>query len=121
VAETPIKTPNPSVPPSPMEAEPAIKRKRPLVPTYDAPWWHFFETTKDASGVLISVKCNVKNYKVNYSYIKSNGLSSFKKHADKYLLKNEESQEHVDNHFIQSVINPDGSRTHQIYDEKNIK
>jgi predicted metal-binding transcription factor (methanogenesis marker protein 9) len=64
----------------------------------------FFEMTKDASGVLISAKCKVKNYKVNYRYIKSNGLSSFKKHIDKYLLKNEELQEHADNRFVQSVI-----------------
>jgi hypothetical protein len=42
VAEIPIETPNPSVPPSSMKVEPARKRKRPLVPTYDAPWWRFF-------------------------------------------------------------------------------
>jgi hypothetical protein len=59
------ETPNPSVPPSPMEAEPAGKRKRPLVPTYDTPWWCFFEIIKDASGALISAKCKIKNYKVN--------------------------------------------------------
>jgi hypothetical protein len=67
-----------------MEIEPAGKRKRPLVPTYDAPWWRYYEITKDASGVLISAKCKVKNCKVNYRYIKPNGLSSFKKYADKY-------------------------------------
>jgi hypothetical protein len=61
-----VETPNPSVPPSPMKAEPAGKRKRPLVPTYDAPWCGFYEMTKDASDVLISAKCKVKNYKVNY-------------------------------------------------------
>jgi hypothetical protein len=114
------ETPNTSVPPSPMEAELAGKRKRPLVPTYDAPWWHFYEMTKDASGVLISAKCKVKNYKVNYRYIKPNGLSSFKKHTDKHLLKNEEPQEHADNCFVQSLINSDGSRTHQRYDEKKM-
>jgi hypothetical protein len=38
VARTLTETSNPSVPPSTMEAEPARKRKRPLVPTYDAPW-----------------------------------------------------------------------------------
>jgi hypothetical protein len=115
-----VETPNPSVPPSPMEAEPTGKRKRPFIPTYDAPWWHFYEMTKDASGVLISAKCKVKNYKVNYRYIKSNNLSSFKKHANKHLLKNEEPQEHADNLFVQSVINSDGSRTHQRYDGKKM-
>jgi hypothetical protein len=59
-----VETPNPSVPPSPMEAKPVRKRKRPLVPTYDVSWWRFHEMTKDASGVLISAKCKVKNYKV---------------------------------------------------------
>jgi hypothetical protein len=73
------------------------------------------------SGVLISAKCKVKNYKVNNRYIKSNGLSSFENYVDKHLLKNEEPQEHAENHFVQSVINRDGSRTHQRYDEKNIK
>jgi hypothetical protein len=81
------KTPNPSVPPSPMKVEPARKRKRPLVPIYDAPWSYFYEMTKDASDVLISAKCKVKNCKVNYRYIKPNGLNSFKKYADKHLLK----------------------------------
>jgi hypothetical protein len=74
--------------------------------------------TKDVNSVLISAKCKVKNYKVNYQYIKSNGLSRFKKYAKKYLLKNEEPQEHADNRFVQSIINPDGSRIHQIYDKK---
>jgi hypothetical protein len=114
------KTPNPSVPPSPMKPEPAGKRKRPLVPTYEAPWWRFYEMTKDASGVLISAKCKVKNYKVNYRYIKPNDLSSFKKYADKHLIKNEEPQEYADNRFVQSVINSDGSRIHQTYDEKKM-
>jgi hypothetical protein len=84
------ETPNPSVPPSSMEAEPVRKRKRPLVPIYDTPWWNFYEMTKDASGVLICAKCKVKNYMINYRYIKPNGLNSFKKYINKHLLKNEE-------------------------------
>jgi hypothetical protein len=77
--------------------------------------------TKDTSGVLFSAKCKVKSCKLNYWYIKPNGLSSFKKYVDKHLLKNEKPQEHADNRFVQSVINSDGSRTHQRYDEKNAK
>jgi Uri superfamily endonuclease len=74
--------------------------------------------SKDARDFLISVKCNVKNYKVNYQYIKSNSLSSIKKYIDKHLIKNEEPQEHIDNHFVQSFINLDSSITNQRYNEK---
>jgi hypothetical protein len=42
VAETPTETLNPSVPPLPLEAKSTGRRKMPLVPTYDAPWWYFF-------------------------------------------------------------------------------
>jgi hypothetical protein len=82
------------------------------------PMTHLYEISKNESDVLIIMKCKVKNCKISYCYIKSNGLNSFKKYVDKYLTKNEKPQEHADNYFIQSVINLDGSRTHQRYDEK---
>jgi hypothetical protein len=55
-----------------------------------------------------------------YRYSKANGLSAFKKHADKYVAKNEEPQDQSDPRLVQSVINTDGSRTHQRYDEKRM-
>jgi hypothetical protein len=60
-----MKTPNSSVPPSLKETQPTEKRKRPGIPTYDVPWWCFYEMSKDMSGILISAKCKVKNYKVD--------------------------------------------------------
>jgi hypothetical protein len=71
-----------------MEAKSTEKRKRSLIQTYDAPWRRFYEMTKDVSGVLISVKYKVKNYKINYRYIIPNSLSRFRKYIDKYWLKN---------------------------------
>jgi hypothetical protein len=62
----------------------------------------FYEMNKDASSVLINTKYKVKNYKVSYRYIK---------YVDKHLTRNEKSKEHADNHFVQSIINSDDSRT----------
>ena len=67
---------------------------------------------------MLSGRYEVKNYKVFYRYSKANGLSTFKRHANKYVAKNEEPQDQPDPHLIQSVINTDGNRTHQRYDEK---
>jgi hypothetical protein len=78
----------------------------------------FYEQIKDASGVMLSGRCKIKNYKVFYRYSKINGLSVFKKHDDKYVEKKEETQDQPDTRLVQSVINTDGSRTHQSYDEK---
>jgi hypothetical protein len=72
------------------------------------------------SGVMLSGRYKIKNCKDFYRYSKVNGLSAFKKHVDKYVTKNEESQDQPDPHLVQSVINTDGSRTHQRYDEKRM-
>jgi hypothetical protein len=55
-----------------------------------------------------------------YRYSKVNGLSAFKKYPDKYVVKNEEPQDQPDPRLVQSIINTDGSRTHQRYDEKRM-
>jgi YD repeat-containing protein len=103
-----------------MEAGPSEKKRKTAGPSYDAPWWRFYEQIKDASGVMLSGRCKVKNCKVFYRYSKTNGLSAFKKHADKYVTKNEEPHDQPDPHLVQSVINTDGSRTQQRYDEKGM-
>jgi hypothetical protein len=107
-----------SVPPSPIEAGPSEKKRKTTSPSYDAHWWHFYEQTNNASGVMLSGRCKVKNCKVFYRYSKANGLSTFKKYADKYVAKNEETQDQPDPRLVQSIINMDGSKTHQRYDEK---
>jgi hypothetical protein len=67
---------------------------------------------------MLSGRCKVKNCKVFYRYSKTNGISTFKKYVDKYVAKNEEPQDQPDPRLFQSVINTDGSRTHQRYDKK---
>jgi hypothetical protein len=61
-----------------------------------------------------------KLQKLFYRYSKVNNLSIFKKHADKYVAKNEEPQDQPDTRLVQSVINTVGSRTYQRYDEKRM-
>jgi hypothetical protein len=118
VPSSAAETPTSSVPPSPMEARPSEKKRKITYHSYDAPWWRFYEQTKDASGVMLSERCKVKNCKSFYRYSKTNGLSAFKKHADKHVAKNEEPQDQPDPRLVQNIINMDGSRTHQRYDEK---
>jgi hypothetical protein len=96
VAETPTS----SVPPSPIEARPLEKKRKTVGPSYDAPRWRFYEQTNDASGVMLSGKCKVKNCKSFYRYSKVNGLSAFKKHVDKYMAKNEETQDQPDPRLV---------------------
>jgi hypothetical protein len=103
-----------------MEAGLSEKKRKTVDPSYDAPWWRFYEQTKDTSGVLLSERCKIKNYKVFYRYSKANNLSAFKKYADKRVAKNEEPQDQTDPRIVQNVINTDGSRTHQRYDEKRM-
>jgi hypothetical protein len=99
-----------------MEAGPLEKKRKTACHSYDVPWWHFYEQTKDVSGVILSRICKVKNYKAFYRYSKANSLIAFKKHADKHVAKNEKPQDQPDPRIVQSVINTDGSRTHQRYD-----
>jgi undecaprenyl pyrophosphate synthase len=54
----------------------------------------------------------------NYNYKINNGLSTFKKHADKHIEKNEESQDRSDPYMVQSCLNSDGTRVLIKYDEK---
>jgi hypothetical protein len=61
-----------------------------------------------------------KKLQIFYRYSKVNGLSTFKKYVDKYVVKNEEPQDQPDPRLVQSIINTDGSRTHQRYDEKRM-
>jgi hypothetical protein len=103
-----------------MEAEPSKKKEEDSWPSYDTPWWHFYEQIKDASGVILSGRCKVKKYKAFYIYFKANGLSAFKKYTNKYVAKNEEPQDQPDSRLVQSVINTDCIRTHQRYDEKRM-
>jgi hypothetical protein len=87
-------------------------------PTYDAPWWRYYEQTLDPDGVLINARCKVSNYKTSYNYVIKNSLSQFKKYAYKHIGKNEEPQERPDTRMVQSCLNSDGTRTLVKYDEK---
>jgi hypothetical protein len=61
-----------------------------------------------------------KIYKAFYKYTKANSFNAFKKYAIKHVVKNEEPQDQPDHRVVQSVINTDGSRTHQRYDKKRM-
>jgi hypothetical protein len=74
-----------------MKAGPSEKKRKTADPSYDAPWWCFYEQTKDVSGVMLSGRSKVKFFKAFYKYSKPNGLSLFKKYADNHVAKNEES------------------------------
>jgi hypothetical protein len=112
-------TPDSSVPESPIESG-ADKRRKRTPPIYDAPWWRYYEQTLGPDGVLINARCKVSNCKTSYNYVIKNGLSQFKKHADKHIAKNKESQERPDTRMVQSYLNSDGTRTLVKYDEKRV-
>jgi hypothetical protein len=112
-------TPDSSVPKSPIESG-ANKRRKRALPTYDAPWWRYYEQTLGPNGVLINAQCKISNYKTSYNYVIKNGLSQFKKYADKHIAKNEEPQERHDTRMVQSCLNSDGTRTLVKYDEKRM-
>jgi hypothetical protein len=79
-------TPHSSVPESPIESG-AEKRRKRVPPSYDVPWWRYYEQTLGPDDVLINVRCKVSNCKTSYIYVIKNSLSQFKKHADKYINK----------------------------------
>jgi hypothetical protein len=62
----------------------------------------------------------VSNNKFSYNYVLKNGLSQFKKYADKHITKNEESQERFDTHMVQSCLNSDDTRILAKYDKKRM-
>jgi hypothetical protein len=68
--------------------------------------------------VLINARCKVSNCKTSYNYVIKNGLGHFKKHVDKYIVKNKEPQERPDTRMVQSCLNSDGTRTLVKYDKK---
>ena len=105
IEEEPVSTP-----PGPR------KRKNPR-PHYNATWWRYFEQTIDpATGKCISARCKVKGCKSSFTYDDNN--SSMGRHAAKHIKNGQEPQERPDSTHIQTLINPDGTRTHQKYDEK---
>jgi hypothetical protein len=112
-------TPDSSVPESPIESR-ADKRRKRAPPTYDAPWWRYYKQILGPDGVLINARCKVSNYKTSYNYVIKNGLSQFKKYADKHIAKNEEPQERLDIRMVQSCLNSDATRTLVKYDEKRM-
>jgi hypothetical protein len=77
-AESSTPTPDSSVLKSPIESG-ADKRRKRATPTYDTPWWRYYEQTLSPDGVLINARCKVSNCKTLYNYVIKNGLSQFKK------------------------------------------
>jgi hypothetical protein len=47
----------------------------------------------------------------NYNHKIKNGLSTFKKYANKHIEKNEEPQDRPNPRMVQSCLNSHGSRT----------
>jgi hypothetical protein len=47
----------------------ANKRRKRAPPTYDAPWWRYYEQTLGPDGVLINARCKVSNCKTSYNYV----------------------------------------------------
>ena len=76
--------------------------------------------TKDADGVLVFSRCKVRTCKKTFIYVKSNGMSAFKKHTEGHMKSGEELQENPTPGLVQTLMNPDGTRTHQKYDEKRM-
>jgi hypothetical protein len=58
----------------------------------------------------------VSNCKTSYNYVIKNGLSQFKKYANKHIAKNEEPKKRPDICMVQSYLNSDGTRTLAKYD-----
>ena len=104
---------------APIAAPAAKKKKITRAPGYGAEWLPWYEVTYHADGTMNTLHCKVKCCKKGYfTYVKANGMSSFKRHADGHQRKNERPQENADPRLIQTLMNPDGTRTHQKYDEK---
>jgi hypothetical protein len=104
--------PEASTPPGPR------KRRNPR-PKYNAHWWRYFEQTIDpATGKCVSARCKVKGCKSSFTYDDNN--SSMGRHAARHISNGEQPQEQPDNTLVQTQINPDGTRTHQKYDEKKM-
>jgi hypothetical protein len=99
-----------SIPESPVESG-ADKRRKGAPPTYDAPWWRYYEQTLGPDGALINARYKVSNCKSSYNYVIKNGLSQFKKYVDKHIAKNEEPQERPDTRMVQSYLNSECTRT----------
>ena len=98
-------------------AAPAAKKKR--LPGYGAEWLPYYEVTYHADGTMNTLHCKVKGCpKGQFTYKIANGMSSFKRHADSHKAKNERPQENANPRLIQTLMNSDGTRTHQKYDEK---
>ena len=105
----------------PTTSQPGPKKRKGPKPKYNAAWWRFYEQTLDPdTGKLISARCKVKNCKGEFIYDDDNGTSSFSRHARAHEKEGKEPQEHPDSRPVQTVINPDGTRTHQRYDEKKM-
>jgi hypothetical protein len=106
---------------TPSTSQPGLKKRKGPRPRYNAAWWRFYEQTLDPdTGKVISARCKVKDCKGEFIYDEDNGLSSFLRHARAHEKDGKEPQEKPDSRSVQSVINPDGTRTHQRYDEKKM-
>jgi hypothetical protein len=70
-------TPYSSVSESPIESR-ADKRRKRAPPTYDAPWWSYYEQILGPDGILINTRCKISNYKTSYNYVIKNDLTQFK-------------------------------------------
>ena len=98
------------------------KKRKGANPTYKADWWRYYEKVYDPNDPkrVIGGKCKVKNCKARYSYSSAIGNSSLSRHATMHKDANEQPQENADPEIVQTLINADGTRTHQKYDEKRM-
>ena len=104
---------------APIAAPAAKKKKTTRAPGYGAEWLPWYEVTYHADGTMNTLHCKVKGCpKGHFTYVKANGMSSFKRHADSHKGKNERPQENADPRLIQTLMNPDGTHTHHYRPKK---
>jgi hypothetical protein len=105
----------PAPPQQPAE-QPVKKTKR--APEYNQWWLSWYKVTKDENGILKTLDCKVPNCKKPFfMYKQSSSMISFKIHVEIHQKKGEVPSENAGPRQIQTLMQPDGTRTHPKIDE----
>ena len=105
--------PSTSVPPQ----EPAEKKTK-RQPEYSQWWVSWYNVTYLEDRTMQYLECKVKDCKkIIFEYKKQTGMSSFKRHAEMHQRKSERPSERAGPRQIQTLVNPDDTRTNPKYDE----
>jgi hypothetical protein len=74
--------------------------------------------TKDQDDILKTLDCKVPNCKKPYFVYKEySAMIIFKRHVEMHQKKGEVPSENVEPRQIQTLMQPDGTRTHPKFDE----